>query len=468
MRPPARLLLGALTALALLAPASANGFQVGFADHLFGGPDGGRWAQRAVGAGADAMRVNVYWSIVATAEPERPRDAGDPAYDWEPIDRAVRSAEAAGLEVLMTVLSAPPWAEGPYRPGPEEAPAGTWRPDPAAYADFAHAIATRYSGFYPDPDGSGSLPEVDTWSAWNEPNISQYLTPQYVNGRNASAGIYVRLLNAFGGAVEAVNPDATIVTGGTAPAGDPVERRRTAPLEFWREVLCLTPDGRAADFCAAAERPRFDLLAHHPISHLSSPAVSGIEADDITAVDFGELGRLLREAEAARTIDSREEHGLLAPEIWWETDPPERNGVSQARQARYTALAIYLLWRQGAEGVYFLQMRDAKRVSGEPGLNSYQTGIYTYRDRRKPAHDAVRFPVVLDRLDRDRVLAWARAPRAGRMRIELKPRGGEWRRVEGARVARGEIVTEELRLRGRARARAKVAGVSSPVWRLRR
>ena len=214
MRTPAHLLLGALTALALLAPVSAQGFQVGFADQLFGGPDGGRWAQRAVGAGADAMRVNVYWNIVATAEPERPRDAGDPAYDWEPIDRAVRSAEAAGLEVLMTVLSAPPWAEGPSRPGPEEAPDGTWRPDPVAYADFAHAIATRYSGFYPDPDGSGSLPEVDTWSAWNEPNISQYLTPQYVNGRNASAGIYVRLLNAFGGAVEAVDDDVIRVARG--------------------------------------------------------------------------------------------------------------------------------------------------------------------------------------------------------------------------------------------------------------
>lgn len=465
----------ALIALSAAAPAGAQyladgvrPFQVGFADALFGQEDGGKWAARTAASNADAVRVNLYWSLLTTGEPENPRLPGDPAYDFTAIDRAVKSADRAGLDVLMTVLSAPRFAEGPYRPDHDEAPAGTWRPDPQAFGDFAHAVAQRYSGFHPDPDAAGSLPEVDLYSAWNEPNISSYLTPQFENGRNESAETYVKLLNAFHDEVKEVNPDATIATGGTAPFGDPEARRRTAPLEFWREVLCLAPDGTEADFCVSAEQPRFDLLAHHPISYLSSPSVPADEPGDLTAADFGRLGDLLAAAEAAGTLPAGDEHDLLAPEIWWETNPPERVGISPRRQARYTALAIYLLWKQGAEGVYFLQVRDAERVRGEPRLRSYQTGVYTYEGRKKPAYRAVQFPFVADRIEPRTVRAWGRAPAAGRLRVDVRRRGGRWHRATSIRVAEGEIFSQELRLRGKAQLRARVAGEESLNWRQRR
>lgn len=470
-----------LAALALITAVFAAGsaqaqdpidgvrpFQVGFADALFGQEDGGRWAARTAASNADAVRVNLYWSLATTGEPENPRLPGDPAYDFNAIDRAVTSADRAGLDVLMTVLSAPRFAEGPYRPDHDEAPAGTWRPDPEAFGDFAHVVAQRYSGFHPDPEAPGSLPEVDLYSAWNEPNISSYLTPQFENGRNESAETYVELLNAFHDEVKEVNPDATIATGGTAPFGDPEARRRTAPLEFWREVLCLAPDGTEADYCVSPEQPRFDLLAHHPISYLSSPSVPAVDPGDLTAADFGKLGDLLEQAEAAGTVPEDDEHDLLAPEIWWETAPPERLGISPRRHARYTALAIYMLWREGAEGVYFLQVRDAERVRGEPRLRSYQTGVYTYGGRRKPAYRAVQFPFVGDRIEPGAVRAWGRAPAAGRLRIEVKRRGGRWRGAASRRVADGEIFSEELRLEGKALLRARVAGEQSLLWRQRR
>lgn len=463
-----RLLLTLAAATLAATPAGASAFEVGFADHLFGGESGGRWATRAASTGADAIRVNLYWSVVAVSRPQDPRDPDDPAYDFSPIDRAVRNADRAGLDVLLTVLSAPPWAEGPDRPSFEEAPAGTWRPDPEQFGDFAHALATRYSGAHPDPETGGVLPRIDRFAAWNEPNISQYLTPQFEDGRNESAATYVELLNAFGDAILAVNADAVISTGGTAPFGDLEGRRRTAPLEFWREVLCLDPGGTRSESCASDERPRFDLLAHHPISYLSSPSISAAADDDVTAVDFGQLGRLLEAAEEAGTIDPDEEHGLLAPEIWWETDPPERVGISLGRQARYTALAMYLLWRQGADGVYFLQLRDAQRRRGEPRLRSYQTGVYTYGDRRKPSWNAVRFPVVGDRVSPERVLLWARSPATGRMRLERKVRGGHWSLVRTVRAEEGEILTEEFRFPGRGKLRARVAGIRSPAWLQRR
>jgi hypothetical protein len=476
MRPLVLLLATATAALAAAAPATAQDeeerpFLIGFADSLLGGEQGPIWAKRVAASGADAARVNLYWNVVGPHQPEHPRDPADPAYDFTAIDQSVRSADAAGLEVLMTILSAPRWAEGPVRPDFVTAPPGTWRPDPEAFGDFARAVAHRYSGSYPDPLGSGTLPEVDLYSAWNEPNISAYLTPQYVDGEVASAEVYVGLLNAFGDGIRAANPDATIATGGTAPFGDPDGRRRSAPLEFWREVLCLNRDLKREGFCPDDERPRFDALAHHPITYLSSPNVPATNPDDVTVADFGKLGDLLRAAEDEGTVAPREDdrpHRLIAPEVWWETSPPERRGVSLRRQARYTALAIHLLWRKGADGVWFLQIRDAERSAGDHRLSSYQTGVFTFAGRRKPALRAIRFPFVTTRSSGSVVSAWGRAPADGRVRIRVRRPGDRWRLADSARVRAGETFTERLALKGRALVRAEVAGVRSPVWRQRR
>ena len=74
------LLAAAAAALATAAPAHAQSgpdpFQIGFADVLFSGEDGGRWAQRTAASGASAVRVNVYWNVVGPHEPESPRNPG--------------------------------------------------------------------------------------------------------------------------------------------------------------------------------------------------------------------------------------------------------------------------------------------------------------------------------------------------------------------------------------------------------
>lgn len=474
-----RLAIATLVALgALAAPASAvpraepaRPFEIGFADSLFGTEDGGVWAARTARAGADAVRVNLYWSLVAPNEPQHPRQPDDPAYDWQAIDRAVIAADSHGLDVLMTVLAAPAWAEGPRRPSFELAPAGTWRPDPGAYGDFAHAVAERYSGFHPVPDdlgGAGSLPEVDLFAAWNEPNITAYLAPQYAAGENVSPEIYARLLDAFYTEVKAVNPAAVVSTGGTAPFGDPVAHRRTAPLAFWRGVMCLTPTLDKDLDCPIDQQPRFDILAHHPISYLSSPAVHAAGTDDMTVADIGELGKALRAAEAERTIGPAETvHRMIVPEIWWESRPGERRGISARMQARYTALAMYLLWKRGVDGVWFLQVRDAPPTPGSGGkLSSYQTGIYTYGGRRKPVYSAIRFPLVTERIDRRSVLAWGRAPRSGTLRLQVQRRGHKrWRAVSRRRIGAGSVFASRIDVRGSDRVRARIGPTKSLPWR---
>ena len=65
----------------------------------------------------------------------------------------MRDAAARGVQTLITVNSAPRWAEGPGRPAslPETT---SWKPNPSDLANFMQAVAARYSGSF-DPDGEG-------------------------------------------------------------------------------------------------------------------------------------------------------------------------------------------------------------------------------------------------------------------------------------------------------------------------
>jgi hypothetical protein len=491
---PARrggLLLLALLALASVAlPAGARGarpLDVGFADRLYENPaSSDRWLSKTESVNADIIRINMYWSQVAYNEPEHPRDPADPAYNWGLYDAGISNAVAHGFQVDLTVLAAPSWAEGPNRPSPKKAPYGSWKPDADAFGDFAHALATRYSGSY-DPSAptdpgdpgvppilppllraSGTLPRLHYFEAWNEPNLSTYITPQFQGGKNASAGIYVKLLNHFYDEVKAVIPDAKIVTGGTAPYGDPPgpNAMKTGPLRFARELMCLNGKLHRTG-CPTGQKPEFDIYAHHPINRASPPTAHGPGPDDVMIADFGDLTRTVRAAEKAHTIGTGGRHGLWANEVWWQTDPPDPDeGVPLKTQARWMEQALYILWKEGASNVSFLQFRDDKRKPGEYTLDSYQTGVYTYANKPKPSAHAMAFPFVTDRRSKGRLLAWGKSPRSGKLTIEAKAKGkgGGYIKLRRIHVTEGKVFTAGIRLRGAAKLRARVGRSRSIPW----
>ena len=459
-----RALLACVCVLALPSPAqAARPLEVGFADDaLYGGLDGDGWLTKTADANAGIIRVNLYWSVVAKAQPTDPRDPADPAYDFSRIDAAIRGAEEHHLDVMLTVLSAPRWAEGPDRPSFDEVRLGAWRPDAAAYGDFAHAVATRYSGSYV-ADGP-TLPAVEYFQAWNEPNLNTYIAPQWDGKTNVASDIYVELLNHFYDEVKAVDPQAQVVTAGAAPYGDPPGgANRTRPLRFFRELLCL--DGKLRQGpCPNGEAPKFDVLAQHPINREDSPTTHAAAADDVEVADFGDVTKTLRAAEKLGTPATPGRHQLFADEVWWQTNPPDRaEGISLKTQARWIAQSLYLLWKQGASKVIFLQFRDAQYTPGESSLASYQTGVYAFDGERKPAADAVAFPFVTDKA-RQGLVAWGKAPTSGRLIIQAKD-GKRFRRVARLRVSGGQVFEKHLRLgAGRHKLRARVGGETSPVW----
>lgn len=461
-----------LSAVGLLAftPASgaARGLTTGFLDPLYASPDPATrqlWLDRTVQAGAGMVRLNVNWATIARTRPANAANPADPAYSFAALDAAVRDASARGLAPLLTVVVAPPWAEGPNRPGLSEAPQGSWRPGAGDYGLFAIALATRYGGSFPDPRGGGRLPRISLFQAWNEPNLSEYLTPQWRKRKPTGALIYRRLLNAFYAGIKSVRPDALVVTAGTAPYGDRPGGSRIRPVEFWRVLLCLREGrGRLKPIgCRKRKRARLDVLAHHPINTTGAPKSRALNRDDASSADMGRIRRVLRAAERYRTIRPRGHHPLWATEMWWETKPPDfRLGFPAAKQARFIEQTFYLVWKAGGTVALNLQIRDAPFNPSGP-YQADQSGIFFANGSAKPAHTAFRFPFVTERLSRRSIRAWGKAPAAGRLSIE-QWRGGSWRGLRSLPVGRGQVFATRLKLPRKRQLRATVAGETSLVW----
>ncbi len=227
---PMRAAPGLVVCLVLLlvaaAPASAaRNLITGFDDAVYHSTDAAQRdaaLQTTVDEGAGVVRIDVSWASIAGAtEPANPTDPADPSYNFSQLDASVTAAHAHGLDVLLTVYHAPAWAEGPNRPpvSDEVSPAGSWEPDAGAYGKFGQALATRYSGKFPNPDGSGNLPAVTHFEAWNEENLWVYIAPQYQHGKETAVEIYRGLLNAFYDGVHRATARRRSCWAATRPTG---------------------------------------------------------------------------------------------------------------------------------------------------------------------------------------------------------------------------------------------------------
>jgi hypothetical protein len=434
-----------------------RGLETGFSDDLAyqAADSAGRNAafEKSVDARAGIVRLNVIWRAVAPSLPAEAQNPADPAYGFARVDHAVEGAAAHGLDVLLTITSAPAYAEGPDRPA--DAPGGTWKPDPGAFADFATAVATRYSGSF------AGLPRVRYYQAWNEPNLSVHLTPQYEGGSAASPSNYRQMLNAFFAAVKGVRPDNQVVTAGTAPYGDPPGGDRVRPLIFWRDVLCLR--GRKLKDEACPTKADFDILAHHPINTSGGPRRSAVDPDDASTPDFKNVVRTLRAAERAKNVGTKGPHPLWATELWWDSNPPDTvEGVPIRKHARYIEEALYILWKQGARVVINLQLQDYRFDSQDPYADT-STGVLFADGSPKPAYTAFRFPFVTERKSKTKLIAWGKSPTAGKLVIQRK-RGKGWTKMATVNVRAGEVFKTGLKLRGSQKLRAVVQGERSLVW----
>jgi hypothetical protein len=179
-------------------------------------------------AGARWVRIDINWAQIQSRGPS--------SYDWGAIDRVVQGATARGMKVLGIIAYTPSWAR----------PAGashTYGPDPSTYANFAAKAVEHYSAM-----------GVHAYEVWNEPNWQNFWTPR------PDPAAYTRLLKAAYPAIKGADPQATVLTGGTAPA--PTDGTNYAPAEFLKAIYANGGGGS------------FDAVSHHPYGFPSFPGES--------------------------------------------------------------------------------------------------------------------------------------------------------------------------------------------------
>jgi hypothetical protein len=448
--------IAVLAALVLVPTASASHpLQTGVYLGWHGADDAQSYA-RAQAAGTTVVRISVRWNEVApSARPTgfNARDPDDPAYDWAAADAQIMLAETNHLRPMVTVFAPPKWAM--------VGPRGQ-RVSAADFADFGTAIATRY-------DGGHGLPLVSAWEAWNEPNVNEYLTPQFISGHDASPAAYRQLLNAFAAAVHAVRRSDVVVAGALSPFS--VIRGATVtigPLRFMRELLCVSAGPHPHATCKS--KVQFDAWSHHPYTS-GGPTHQALNPDDVSLGDLPEMRAVLDAAYRAGHIVSTHRPQFWVTEFSWDSKPPDPLGVPLALHARWTAEALYRMWQNGVSVVIWLQLYDDDFTPSNPE----QAGLYFRRGgnnataKPKPALRAFTFPFVAY-LGQGRATVWARTPGGKRQTVIVEQRkGAKWHRVAALRSDAFGIVQGQVRGNFTAAdwLRARVATTSSLAFSLR-
>lgn len=207
------------------APASSSSagfFGYGIQAHFIN-QDHGSIINAIKGLGFNWTKQQIRWEF---------REPSKGQIQWGEMDRLVESCNAAGINLLFSVVTAPEWA----RPAGTDLSVSGPPANPQDYADFVGALAARYKG------------RVKAYEIWNEQNL------WYEWGNEPlDAARYVQLLKAAYQAIKAQDPNAIVVSGALTPAGSVpgkavddivyLEQMYQAGLKNWCNAVGAHPSG---------------------------------------------------------------------------------------------------------------------------------------------------------------------------------------------------------------------------------
>jgi hypothetical protein len=291
------------------------------------------------GAAGGWVRFDINWAVIQAGGPT--------SYNWAPFDRIVAAANKRGMKLLGGIVYTPGWAR----------PSGTistYGPDPAKYAAFVKTAVEHFSA-----------QGVHAYEIWNEPNVKAFWTPA------PSASGYTALLKAAYPAVKAADPDATVLTGGTAPA--PTDGTNVKPVDWLRAIY------------ANGGKGSFDAVAHHPYTWGILPG---------TAQDWSAWYQMYGTSPSLRS--TMVDNGDGAKKIWATefgapTNGPSGSFVSESDQADQVTVG-FAKWRSydWAGPLFWYAARDAGTAtdtrenffgivrsdfSAKPALAAYRTAV---------------------------------------------------------------------------------------------
>lgn len=228
---------GALAAMVLMAPAQAqpsttaarSGWGYGFQVQLWQYDPVAR--SNVVGdvqqAGFNWMTEQIEWDAVETSPG---------VYDWTELDNIVGAANAAGLNIMLSIEHAPEFYRTPA--------SGLMPGDPSPYGAFMGAVAARYAG------------QVQAYELWNEENLDRE-----TGTGNVDPATYLPILEAGYTAVKASDPNAIVVLGAPSPTSSDVPGSVMDDVAYLNTLYALN-NGEVKRY--------FDVLSAHP-SGFSNP-----------------------------------------------------------------------------------------------------------------------------------------------------------------------------------------------------
>ena len=424
------LALGVLGLAFTASTASAGGLSTGFLDPgaISRGGDfrlaDDVAAHRTLGAGGSIIRLYLYWNRVVLDQAQEPSSPTLPSsYNWNKgggLDDAVDEAVNQGLKVMLTIRSAPDFAQ---RGTPNSR--GSQNPDPKMLKRFTQAAVARFDS------------RVNLWGVWNEPNLKSFLSPQYKQGKLVSPNLYRNLLAAAAPVIHA-GANNKVIAAETAPFhfvfnGKP---SNPGPLLFLRKLLCMSGGSHPTKTCD--RNIPADIIATHPYTS-GNVWHHAVRRDDVS---FGDLPAWKRLVKAAANKHQFYKSGidLWISEFSWDTKPPDPKAVPTSLHVRWTAEALYRTWQLGIDTLLWGQLRDYP-IGPDPTYGQYQSGLY-YCDHpprskcakpfnlpsaktAKPSLQAFRFPFVA--YDKGgKIKIWGRTPDStgGSVKIQRKKPSG--------------------------------------------
>jgi hypothetical protein len=387
--------------------------------------------------GANAVRVVIPWGQVApkpTSKTKPNFNATDPnaypAANWAPFDAIMKTAQADGLTVDLTLSGgAPRWAESPPPSAPHaNAAFFAWKPNAAAYGQFVKAVGKRYSGTFTPKRGGGVLPAVHVWALFNEPNFGQDLGPQAINGSQVlTAPMYYRNLvnQGYNGLKATGHAGNTILIGEFAaqgfeparpsrfaPQGLPGNFGQTRPLLFIRQMYCVDnrfnplrgssakavgcPTTSAASRKFRSQNPGlFNVsgLSLHPYGQTQSPvSKAGNKVDYALFQDIPQVEATIDHVN--RVYGSSKKLAIYNTEYGYITNPPHPGYDSPATAAYYINWAEYLSWKQSRVGSYMQYLLADPPPVAKP-YNGFASGLEFSNGNHKATYDAFRMPVYM-------------------------------------------------------------------------
>jgi hypothetical protein len=289
-------------------------------------------------SGAKWIRFDMAWSSIEGTQGR---------YDWSKVDRMVDGALARGMHPLGILTYTPTWA----RPaGTDDKYGPTTDAARTAFGALAKAAAARYAN------------RMNTWEIWNEPNIVNFWTPK------PDASAYAKLLHAASVAIRSVDANATIISGGLAPAPDSSDGTRVKPLTFLTAAY------------NAGIGPDITGVGIHPYSFPASPIDQSTKSWNL----FTQLPGI------HDFMASRGDGGKLiwGTEFGAPTQGPANERVTEQQQAQYAVDAYNQVMAWTWMGpLFWYQGRDNGTSTTDREDNF---GLWRLDFSPKPAYDAFR------------------------------------------------------------------------------